>query len=40
MQLRGNAIQVVVEERDMNDVGRDLPPTVVKSLEGDTVARS
>ena len=38
MQLRGNPIQVVVEERDVNDVGRDLPPTVVKSLEGDTVA--
>ena len=37
MQLRGNPIQVVVQERDVNDVGRDLPPTVVKSLEGETV---
>ena len=37
MQLRGNPIQVVVRERDVNDVGRDLPPTVVKSLEGETV---
>ena len=37
MHLRGTPIQVVVEERDMNDVGRDLSPTVVKSLEGDTV---
>ena len=37
MELRGNPIQVVVEERDVNDVGRDLPPTVVKSLEGEMV---
>ena len=37
MQLRGNPIQVVVQERDVNDVGRDLPPTVVKSLEGEKV---
>ena len=37
-QLRGNQIQVVVKERDLDDIGRDLPPTVVKSLEGDTVA--
>ena len=37
MQLRGTPIQVMVEERDVNDAGRDLPPTVVKSLEGETV---
>ncbi len=37
MQLRGNPVQVVVQERDVNDVGCDLPPTVVKSLEGEMV---
>ena len=37
MQLRGNPIQIVVQERDVSDVGRDLPSTVAKSLEGETV---
>ncbi len=36
--LRGKNVQVVVQERDEDDIGRDLPPTVAKSLEGDTVA--
>ena len=36
--LRGKNVQLIVQERDEDDIGRDLPPTVAKSLEGDTVA--
>ncbi len=36
--LRGNPLEVAVYEREIDDPGRDLPPTVVKSLEGDSVA--
>ena len=35
--LRGRTVNVVVKERELDDFGRDLPPTVAKSLEGDTV---
>ena len=35
--LRGIEVLVSVEERDVDDIGRDLAPTVVKSLEGDAV---
>ncbi len=35
--LRGRTANVVVKEREWDDFGRDLPPTVAKSLEGDTV---
>ena len=35
---RGKSVELVVEERDGEDPGKDLPPTVVKSLEGDRVA--
>ena len=34
---RGKRVELVVEERDRGDPGRDLPPTVAKSLEGDQV---
>ena len=36
--LRGKPIQVVIEERDDDDLVGALPPTVVKSLEGNRVA--
>ena len=35
--LRGRSVDLVVRERDLGDPGRELPPTVAKSLEGDTV---
>ncbi len=35
--LRGRIVQLTVRERDIDDPGRDLPSTVVKSLEGDAV---
>ncbi len=35
---RGKNVELVVEERDVGDPGKDLPPTVVRSLEGDQVA--
>ena len=36
-KFMGRDINVVVKERDLGDIGKELPPTVVKSLEGDTV---
>ncbi len=35
---RGKKVELIVEERDVGDPGKDLPPTVVRSLEGDQVA--
>ena len=35
--LRGRSVDLVVRERDLEDSGRELPPSVAKSLEGDTV---
>ena len=35
--LRGKSVEFVVRERDPADAGSDLPPTVVKSLEGDAI---
>ena len=31
------SVDLVVRERDLEDPGRELPPSVAKSLEGDTV---
>ena len=36
--LRGRDVDLIVRERDPDDPGGGLPPTVVKSLEGDSVA--
>ena len=35
---RGKTVELVVQERGSGDPGRDLPPTVARSLEGDQVA--
>ena len=35
---RGRRVELIVGERDSGDPGRDLPPTVAKSLEGDQIA--
>ena len=35
--LRGKDVEVIVSERERDDPGRDLPPTVAKSLEEDQV---
>lgn len=37
MMFRGTSVDYLVRERDHEDQGKDLPATVTKSLEGDTI---